>query len=188
MKKIIYALILSLVVVGGLVFANRESKNEPSDKPIQKALSEAEKKAELAKWETNPETIKFRKWEASPAGIKVHASMAKIRKSIQDFAIMEAIVSSLTLPAGSRLGYGIMVRINGEEYILTFEPANLGKDSLNVNTGLEQLYTLKVNDKIKIRSQFQSYAPKYSYPIVSADYLERDGKLLYKRVRKKGGC
>ena len=36
MKKVIYALILPLVVVSGLVFANREIKNEKSKKPDPK--------------------------------------------------------------------------------------------------------------------------------------------------------
>jgi hypothetical protein len=34
MKKIIYMLILSLVVVSGLVFANREAKDIVSKRPI----------------------------------------------------------------------------------------------------------------------------------------------------------
>jgi hypothetical protein len=37
MKKVIYALILPLVVVSGLVFANRQSKNETSEKTTPKA-------------------------------------------------------------------------------------------------------------------------------------------------------
>jgi hypothetical protein len=50
------------------------------------------------------------------------------------------------------------------------------------------LHSLKVNDKIVIRSHFVSYAPKYSYPIVSGDYVERDSKIIYKRAPNKGGC
>jgi hypothetical protein len=33
---------------------------------------------------------------------------------------MEAFVTSLSLPPGSRLGFGVMVRINGDDYILKF--------------------------------------------------------------------
>ncbi len=51
MKKVIYALILPLVVVGGLVFANHEIKNETSKKPTPKPFSAAEMKAAKAKWE-----------------------------------------------------------------------------------------------------------------------------------------
>jgi hypothetical protein len=73
-----------------------------------------------------------------------------------------------------------MVEINGEEYILNFGPEK--------PTELQQLQSLKVNDKIIIRSHFVSYAPKYSYPIVTGDYVERDNKIIYKRVPRKGGC
>ncbi|MBN8860421.1 MAG: hypothetical protein J0H29_18670 [Sphingobacteriales bacterium] len=38
MKKVSYALILLLVVVSGLVFANREFKNEASKKSAQNCL------------------------------------------------------------------------------------------------------------------------------------------------------
>jgi len=45
MKKVIYALTLSLVAVGGLVYANREIKNEAAEKVSPKPLTEAEKSA-----------------------------------------------------------------------------------------------------------------------------------------------
>ncbi|HMG67045.1 MAG TPA: hypothetical protein VK588_05130, partial [Chitinophagaceae bacterium] len=82
MKKVIYALILPLVVVSGLVFANREIKNETSKKSTPKPLSAAEMKAEREKWEATPDGIMYKKWEASPAGKKVYAAEAKIRKHI----------------------------------------------------------------------------------------------------------
>jgi hypothetical protein len=180
MKKVIYALILLLVVVSGLVFANREFKNEIAEKSTPKPLSAAEREAELKKWEATPEGIKYKKWEASPAGKKVYAAEAKIRKHITDSTNMEAVVTALSLPPGSRLGFGVMVRINGEDYILSF--------GLEESNEFQQLHSLKVNDKIVIRSHFVSYAPKYSYPIVSGDYVERDSKIIYKRVPSKGGC
>lgn len=179
MKKVIYALILPLVVVSGLVFANREIKNETSKRPTQKTLSAAEREAELKKWEATPEGVKFKKWEASPAGKKVYAGAAKIRKHLSDFTNMEAVITSLSLPPGSRLGFGVMARINGVDYIVKFEPEK---------SQLEQLHSLKVNDKITIRSHYVSYAPKYSYPIVSGEYVERDSKVIFKRVPRKGGC
>src|ERR1044071_8404127 len=94
MKKVIYALILLLVVVSGLVFANREIKNETSKKSTPTLLSAAEMKAEREKWEATPEGIKYKKWEASPAGKKVHAAEAKIRNHINAFTNMEAVVTS----------------------------------------------------------------------------------------------
>lgn len=180
MKKVIYALILSMIVVSGLVFANREIKNETSKKSTPKPRSAAETKAELKKWEATPDGIKFKKWKASPEGQKVLAGAAKIRNHISDSTNMEAVVTSLSLPPGSRLGFGVMVSINGDDYILSF--------GLEESNEFQQLHSLKVNDKIIIRSHFVSYAPKYSYPIVSGDYVERDSKTIYKRVPRKGGC
>ena len=179
MKKVIYALILLLVVVSGLVFANREIKNETSKKSTPKPLSAAEREAELKKWEATPDGVKFKKWEASPAGKKVHAGAAKIREHISAFTNMEAVITSLSLPPGSRLGFGVMVRINGDDYIVIFEPEK---------SQLEQLHSLKVNDKIIIKGHAVSHAPKYSYPIVWGDYVERDSKIIYKRAPRKGGC
>ena len=45
MKIVIYALILPLVVVSGLIFANREIKNDASKRPTPKPLSAAEREA-----------------------------------------------------------------------------------------------------------------------------------------------
>lgn len=188
MKKVIYGLILSLVVVSGLVFANREIKNETSKKSTPKPLSAAERKAELKKWEATPAGIKYKKWEASPQGKKVLAGAAKIMKDISSFTNMEAVVTSLSLPPGSLLGFGVMARINGDDYILSFGSEMADKNFLNFNNEFQQLHSLKVNDKIIIRSHSVSYAPKYSYPIVSGDYVERDSKIIYKRAPRKGGC
>ena len=188
MKKVIYALILPLVVVSGLVFANREFKNETSKKSTPKPLSAAERNAELKKWEATPDGIMYKKWEASPAGKKVHAAEDKIWKHIKDYTNMEGVVSSLSLPPGSRLGFGVMVRINGDDYILSFGPEKSDKNFLNFNNEFKQLHSLKVNDKIIIKSHSVSYAPKYSYPIVWGDYVERDSKIIYKRAARKGGC
>jgi hypothetical protein len=182
MKRIIYALILPVVMVSGLVFANSEIKNKTSKKLIPKPLSSAERKAALKKWEATPDGIMYKKWEASPAGKKVHASEAKISKSIKNYTNMEGVVTSLSLPSGSRLGFGVMVMINGDDYILSF---GLEKPDSNE---FQQLHNLKVNDKIIIKSHSVSHAPKYSYPIVSGDYVERDGKIIYKHIPQKGGC
>ena len=179
MKKIIYALILPLVVVSGLVFANHEIKNETSKKSTPKPLSAAEMKAERERWEATPDGIKYKEWEASPRGKKVLTNAAKINKHFSAFTNMEAVVTSLSLPPGSRLGFGVMARINGDDYIVKFEPEK---------SQLEQLHSLKVNDKIIIKSHSVSYAPKYSYPIVSCEYVERDSIVIFKRVPRKGGC
>ena len=166
MRKSNHLLLFSMLMLSNLAFANNESK--------------LDNKAALKKWEATPEGIFFKKWELSAAGKKVYASEARIRKSIKEFSNMEAIVTSLTLPAGSRLGYGVMVRIKDEDFILSFGP--------DLKNEFDQIRGLKVNDKIVIKSHSLSHAPKYAYPIVAGDYVERDGKLLYKRIPGKGGC
>jgi hypothetical protein len=182
MKKGIYALILLLVVISGIVFANRQIKNGTSENSIPKSLSAAEMKAERERWEASPEGIKYKKWEASPEGKKVLAGAAKLREHINaNYSTnMEAVITSLSLPPGSRLGFGVMARINGEDYILSF--------GLENSNEFQQLHSLKVNDKIIIRSHSVSWAPKFSYPIVSGDYVERNDKIIYKRAHRKDGC
>ena len=90
----------------------------------------------------------------------MYAGEAKIRKHISAFTNMEAVLTSLSLPPGSRLGFGVMVRINGDDYIVKFEPEK---------PQLKQLHSLKVNDKIIIKSHNVSHAPKYAYPIIAGD-------------------
>ena len=170
---------LSLVVVGVLLFSNYESISETTAKSTPKTLTAAESKAALKKWEASPDGIQFKNWEVSPTGKKVHAGAAKIRKFVRGNADMQGIVTSLSLPEGSKLGFGLMVKIDREDYILS-----LGQVS---KAELAQLKSLKVNDKIVIRSRFVSKAPKYAYAIVNGDYLEKDSKVVYKRVAK-GGC
>jgi hypothetical protein len=185
MKKIIHALILTLVVVSGLVFINLENKNETPKKSIQKPLSATERKAAMKKWEASPDGIMHKAWEESPEGKKVHAAAAKISKSVRDFSDMEGVVTSLSLPPGSRLGFGVMVKINGDDYILAFGPEKSGN---TINNDFTLLRSLKVNDKIIIRSHSVSYAPKYYYPIVAGDYIAHENKIIYKRKPSKNGC
>lgn len=180
MKKIIYALILLLVVVSGLVLANREFKNEIAKKSTPKPFSAAQRNAAMKEWEATPAGIMYKQWEASPEGKKVLACADKISKHISAFANMEAVVTALSLPPGSRLGFGVMVRINGDDYILGYGPEKFNE--------MQQLHSLKVNDKIIIRSHSILHAPKYSYPIISINYIERDGKIIYKHVPGKDGC
>lgn len=180
MKKIIYALILLLVVASAVVSASVGIKNETSKKASSKPLTEAEKSAAMKQWEATPAGIAYKKWEASPEGKKVYAGAAKISKYIRDSANMEAVITSLSLPPGSRLGFGVMVRINDEDYILSF--------GLLKSDEFQQLHSLRVNDKIIIKSRGVSYAPKYVYPIVSGNYVEKDDKIIYKRTPQKGGC
>ena len=180
MKKILYALILPLLFISTLLYATTKNNNEPIAKPKSKTLIATDNRAALKKWKATPEGIFFKKWEASPAGKKVYAAESKIRKSIREFSNMEGVVTSLSLPAGSRVGYGVMVNINGEDYILSF--------GIESNKEFEQLRKLKLNDKIIIKSRGVSHAPKYAYPILAGDYIEQSSKVLYKRTPNKGGC
>jgi hypothetical protein len=182
MKKTISVLILPLVVVSGLVFANREIKNET--KPSPKPLSVAERKARLVddrkKWEASPDGIKYKEWEVSPEGKKVHASHDKIRKYIKAFSNMEAVVTSITFQrANAKSGpKWLIVRIDGEEYMMQFSPKDF-----------QQLNSLKVNDKIIVRSHSAGYSPNHPYLIVSGDYIEQNNKVLFKRdFSKNNGC
>ena len=177
MKKTIYVLILSLVVVSGLVFANREIKNET--KPSPKPLSIADRKARLderKKWEASPDGIKYKEWEVSPEGKKVHASHDKISKYIKAFTNMEAVVTSVTFQRNGKSSgiKWLIVRINGEEYMMQFIPKEF-----------QQLNSLKVNDKIIVRSRSAGYSPNHPYLIVSGDYIERNGMVLFKREFNK---
>ena len=181
MKKTIYVLILPLVVVSGLVFANREIKNEtkPSPKPLSIADSIA-RLDERKKWEASPDGLKYKEWEVSPEGKKVHASHDKIKKYIKDFSNMEAVVTSVTFQRTGKSSAikWLIVRINDEEYMMQFSPKEF-----------QQLNSLKVNDKIIVRSRSAGYSPNHPYLIVSGDYIERNGKILFKRdFSKNKGC
>ena len=188
MKKIIFAVILPLVLVSGVLFSFSDGSAETSNKSIPKSLSPDESKTEKKKWEATPAGVLYKNWEASPSGQKVLAGEAKIIKAIRNNSDMEAVVTSVSLPAGSRLGFGVMVRINDEDYILAFGIEKPGKNILNFKSEFDQLRSLKVDDKIIIKSNNVSHAPRYSYPIIAGKHVERDGKMLYKRTPGKGDC
>lgn len=182
MKKIIYVLILPLLVVSGLVFANREIKNEikPSPKPLSVAEMKARMLEDKKKWEASPDGIRYKEWEASPEGKKVYASHDKIRKYIKAFTKMDAVVTSVSFrsqPNGKGPKW-LIVRINGEEYMMQFSLKDF-----------QALSTLKVNDKIIVRSHAAGYSPNHPYLIIWGDYIEQTSKILYKRdLSKNGGC
>jgi len=192
MKKTIYFLILPLVVVSGLVFsfapfaygsgANREIKHEP--KSSLKPASVVNKKSngdERKKWEASPDGIKYKEWEVSPEGKKVNVSYYKIKNSIKAFSDMEAVVTSVTFQRENATSSGpkwLIVRINGEQYMMQFIPKEF-----------EQLNSLKVNDKIIVRSRSAGLSHNHPYLIISGDYIERNKKVLFKRdFSKNNGC
>lgn len=171
---------LYFLFLNGQIDAYSRLNNEVPKKLISKLNTANNNTVAMKVWEATPDGIRFKKWEASPAGKKVYASEAKVKKSIKAFSNMEGVVTSLSLPQGARLGYGVMVKINGEDFILAF--------GICTKNEVKQLQALEVNDKIVIKSRGVSHAPKYAFPILSGDYIERDQKILYKRPPNKGGC
>lgn len=185
--KRIYLVILPLVavgvlVVGGLVFANREVWSS-TDRP-SKSLSIADKQAQLdvkKRWEASPDGIRFKAWEVSADGKKVHASHDKIKQSIAAFADMEAVVSSVTYQRPDSKSSGpkwLIVRINDEEYMMQYAPKDF-----------QPLSSLKVNDKIILRSRSAGLSPNHPFLILSGDYIEHNKEVLFQRdFSKNGGC
>ena len=174
-KKFVYSLIILPFVVSGILFANRETPTKANPKP----LSATERQEAKKNWEASPDGIRYKKWQASPAGVKVQASVSKIKKYMRQNAPIEGVVTSLTLPKEAKVGFGLIVRIDGDEFILAF-----GDESANE---FAHLRSLKVNDKIMLKSRTISKAPKYAFPIVGAEFVQREQKLLYTYV-SKGGC
>lgn len=182
MKKVFSVLMVSLVVVSVLVFANRETKNE--SKSIQKPLPVVNQKTILEqrkKWEASPDGIQYKKWEASPEGKKILASYDKIKKEVQAFTPMEAMVTSVTFKRKNANSSGpkwLTIKIKNEEYLMQFIPKEF-----------EKLKNLKVNDKIIIKSRSAGLSPNHPYLILSSDYIEQNKKILFKRdLSKNNRC
>ncbi|MBE9577080.1 hypothetical protein [Flavobacterium proteolyticum] len=181
MKKTIYVLIFSLVVISGFVFsfstfANSEIKNDT--KISSKPLSNLEKRK---KWEASPDGIKFNEWKDSPEGKKVQASYEKIKNEINAYAEMEAVVTSVTfqLPTTNPSSpKWLVMKINDEDYMMQFIPEDFQK-----------LNSLKVNDKIIIKSRSAGFSNNHPYLILSSNYIEYNNKVLFERdLSKNDGC
>ena len=126
MKKGLSAIVVALFFIIVSAFAVPKIANKSPKKSIATS-SATDKNAAL------------KKWEASPEGKKVLAGAAKIKKFIRDSTNMEGVVTSLSLPPGSRLGFGLMVRINSDDYILAFGPGQSGKNNFNNEFELKML-------------------------------------------------
>jgi hypothetical protein len=187
------AIVLVLFLLSSFVLKEDEvgKKTIEGTKSITR-VAPAGKSLAMKKWEVSPDGKKFKLWEASPEGKKAHASAAKIRKHLTNFTNMEAVVTSLSHPTELG-GFGVMVKINNEDYILNFSAVKAETFPwLNIftwfNSDLAHLQSLKVNDKIIIKSHNAGNSTKYPYLIISGDYVERDGKIIYKRDFSKEGC
>jgi hypothetical protein len=172
MKILMYALCLSLAGISGLFYT--------SDVKAIKPTIVGSNRASLKSWQASPAGVEFQLWEDSPIGKKVHMGAMKINRAIQGNASILGVVTSLRLPEGSRVGYGFMVKIDEEEYILTFGG--------EMDNEFDALRNLQVNDQIIIKSHHVSKAPKYAFAILSPSYVTKGSKLVYKRIQSKGGC
>ena len=181
MKRTLTLLILPLALLSLLVYAARDFKSEtkttrkPSAAIDKKAQEEARKK-----WEASPDGIQYKAWERSAAGKKVQASYYKIKKQIDAFSNMEAVVTSVTFQR-TNVNSGpkwLIVKIEDEEYMLQFPPKDF-----------EKLSGLKVNDKIIVKSRSAGYSPNHPYLILSSDYIAHNNQLLFIRdLSKNKGC
>jgi hypothetical protein len=72
----------------------------------------------------------------------------------------------------------LIVKIDSEEYMMQFIPKEFKAFS-----------SLKVNDKIIVKSHSASYSHNHPYLILSSDYIEQNNKVLFKRdLTKNKGC
>jgi hypothetical protein len=186
MKKIITVFIITVVLISSQLFTNCEEKKETTDvsKTALKPLTEAQQKANQearAKWEASPDGIQYKKWQNSPEGKKIKASHDNIRKQLQEFTTMEAVVTSVTFEREGTKGKGskwLLVQIEGETYMMQF-----------VSKEFEQLKSLQVNDKISLKSRSAGYSNNHPYLIIRGDYIAKDNKVLFKRdLSKNNRC
>lgn len=166
-----------------LVYANREMI---AKKTAPKPPTAAEKTAAIKAWEDTPAGIYFRLWEGTTTGKKIIADAAKIKRTMADQTEIEAVVTSLKLPSGSRLGLGVMVKIDDSDYILSFGP-DITMDG-TIKEEYKPLHSLKVQDKIRIKIGGVSKAPKYAFPILSGNYVSRNGRVIFEKAQGEGRC
>ena len=186
MKKNSKILMLLIVLISSQLFTNCEEKKEITtvSKTAPKPLTEAQQKANQearAKWEASPDGIQYKEWQNSPEGKKVKASHDNIRKQLQEFTTMEAVVTSVTFEREGAKGKSpkwLLVQIEGETYMMQF-----------VSKEFEQLKSLQVNDKISLKSRSAGYSNNHPYLIIRGDYIAKDNKVLFKRdLSKNNRC
>ena len=174
MKKTAFKAIAALLFLYSLALTSCETKNELN--ASQKSLSNTERKAALdvrKKWEASPDGKKYKAWLVSAEGKKVNASYEKIKKSIKAFSDMEAVVLSLNFQRANGNSPGtkwIIVKISGYDYMMQFTPKEF-----------QQLNGLKVNDTIIVKSRNAGLSPNHPFLILSGDYMEKNGKILFER-------
>ena len=163
------------------VFLLTACSSEHTTGPLSKAEIKAQQADIRKRWEASPDGIKYRQWQDSQAGKRVRASHEKIRGYIQAFAPMEAEVCSLTFKRenkGASSPEWLLIKIEGEEYMMQFSPGEF-----------DQLKSLKVKDKIMVKSRSAGFSPNHPFLILSGDYIARNKELLFQRkLSKNKGC
>lgn len=90
---------------------------------------------------------------------------------------MEGVITSVTFHRKNIQSTGqkwLILVINFETYMMQFIPKEF-----------EPLKSLKVNDKIIVRSRSAGFSHNHPYLILSGDYIAKDNKVLFKRVFNK---
>ncbi len=183
MQKSIYVLMITLLIVSGIVYANQKS-----DKALKKqavgsvaAKHAGSKLTEKEKWEATPDGIQYKTWEASADGKRVKDSYKKIMQQVEKFTEMQAVVTSVTFKRSNSTApqpKWIILNIEGEQYMMQFLPKEF-----------ELLKGLQVNDKIILKSHSASHSPNHPYLIISADEIKQNNKIIFKRdLSTNGGC
>jgi hypothetical protein len=163
-------LLLLLMMICSFCQTNRE---EPDSKSITVSAGKNAAAELKKKWQASPDGVKYRQWEDSPEGRKVRTSYNRVKKQIRNFAGMEAVISSLTFERDFGKSAGpkwIIVKISGDDYMMQFTPKEFQK-----------LNSLRVNDTIMVKSRSAGFSPNHPFLILSGDYMEKNGKILFER-------
>lgn len=173
MIKLIHVLLFGLALISMPLFANRNYKIVSIEKVNSKPESVNKKNTTLKKWEASPDGIQYKKWKASPEGKKIHANYNKIKKNLAGFLPMEAVVTSVTFQRTNAKVSGpkwLIVKIKGEKYMIQYALKDF-----------EKLKSLKVNDKIILKSRNAGFSPNHPYLIISGDYIAKNNIILFQR-------
>ncbi|MEN9335435.1 MAG: hypothetical protein RLZZ500_422 [Bacteroidota bacterium] len=178
MKRMNFKGIMVLAIGVVSLFTNCEHKKETTKE--SKEITAKESERQRKKWEASEDGKRYIAWENSPEGKKVHASHDLIRKELNHFQPLDAIVTSLTYMRPNTKGDSpkwLLVRIAKETYMLQFNARDFKK-----------LKSLKVGDSITIKSRYGSYSNNHPYLILSSDYIAHHEKVLFQSKPPKNKC
>ncbi len=181
MIKLINVIIFGLALISMPLFANSNYKILLIEKTNPKSESVNEKNTTLKKWEASSDGIQYKKWKTSTEGKKVQGSYEKIKKNILSFSPMNAKVISVTYQRPNSKVSGskwLIVQIQGEQYMMQY-----------VLKDFVKLKSIKINDKIIVKSHSAGLSPNHPYLILSGDYIAKNNTVLFKRdLNKNNRC